>query len=152
MWIAPQAWQLDAVKRETPAGMASFVDRFVHDAKVGFLSNAEPFSYFSQRGVTESTRSVSGWFESNVARPVDKAVESATDYVGEKVDQGQKAAREAAEAAAQQARHSTAYAAEQAQRAQAAAARAARSVGDAVGNATKQALDGLSEAWQKFAW
>jgi hypothetical protein len=152
MWIAPQAWQLDAWKRQAAAGVASFVERFVHDSKVGFLKNAEPFSYFSQRGITESTRSVSGWFEANVARPADRAVESATDYVGEKVDQAQQAAREAADAAEQKARQAAAYAAEQAKRAQAAAEQAARRAGDAIGNATQQAVEGLGAAWKKLGW
>ena len=152
MWIAPQPWQLNAWKRQSPAGVASFVDKFMHDSKVGFLNNAEPFSYFSQRGITESTRSVSGWFEANVARPVDKAVESAADYVGEKVDQAQQAAREAAQAAEQKARQAAAYAAEQASRVKAAAEQAAQSAGQAIDKATKQAVDSLGAAWGKLGW
>lgn len=132
LWIRPQAWQLDAWNSAAPAGVVSFVDRFVHDAKVGFLNNAEPFSYFSSRGVTESARSISGWFEANVARPVDKAVESTIDEVTQKAEQA------------------AAYAAEQARRAKAAAEQAAQRVGDAVGNTTQQAVEALGDAWKKY--
>lgn len=86
MWISPQKWQIDAWNRTAAAGVVQFVDSFVHDSKVGFLQNAEPFSYFSTRGVSESTHSVSGWIETNVSRPVDKAVETTVDYASEKAE------------------------------------------------------------------
>jgi hypothetical protein len=38
--------------------VVEFFARFVHDSKVDFLLNAEPFSYFSQRGIEESSVSI----------------------------------------------------------------------------------------------
>lgn len=152
LWIAPQPWQLEAWKRPAPAGVASFVDRFVHDSKVGFLHNAEPFSYFSRRGVSESTRSVAGWFDTHVARPVDGAVEAASDYVAQKVDEVQKAALEAAKAGEQKARQAANYAAEQAQRVKTAAEQVAERTGEAIGQTTRQAVDSLSGALEKLGF
>ncbi len=56
-----------------------FIHTYLHDSKVGFINNIEPFSYFSQRGVSESSRSVYGGLEYNINRPVNKAVESTVD-------------------------------------------------------------------------
>ena len=38
----------------------SFYQNYIHDSKYGFMSNAEPFSYFRQRTVYESRRSGKG--------------------------------------------------------------------------------------------
>ncbi len=152
MWISPQEWQVEAWKRNAVAGVTQFVDAFVHDSKVGFLQNAEPFSYFSTRGVTESSRSVSGWIEANVTRPVDKAVESTVDYAAEKAEQAKKAAAEAAAAAEKKAQQAMDYAAQKAQQAKQAAADAAKSAGQAISNTTQQAVDGLESAWKRIGW
>lgn len=133
-------------------GVTQFVDAFVHDSKVGFLQNAEPFSYFSTRGVTESSRSISGWIEANVTRPVDKAVESTVDYAAEKAEQAKKAAAEAAAAAEKKAQQAMGYAAQKAQQVKQAAADAATSAGQAISNTTQQAIEGLEAAWKRLDW
>jgi hypothetical protein len=148
MWISPQSWQLNAWKRAADEGMTQFVHGFIHDSKVGFLQNAEPFSYFSQRGIHESTRSVSGWMEANVTRPVDKAVESTVDYAAEKAEQAKKAAHEAALAAEKTAAQAMHYASEKASQAKAAAS----SAGQSIANGAQQAMDALSTAWGKYGW
>jgi hypothetical protein len=152
MWISPLPWQVAAWKSDATTGAMNFVHSFVHDSKVGFLANAEPFSYFSQRGVHESSRSVSGWIEANVTRPVDRAVESTVDFATEKAEQAKKAAQDAAAAAKKKAQEALDYAAQKAEQARKAAADAAQSAGKSIGDATKQAIDGLSAAWDKFGW
>jgi Uncharacterized alpha/beta hydrolase domain (DUF2235) len=152
MWISPMSWQVAAWKADASTGAMNFVHSFVHDSKVGFLANAEPFSYFSQRGIHESTHSVSGWIEANVTRPVDKAVEATVDYAAEKAEQAKKAAHDAAVAAQKKAKEAWDYAAQKAEQARQAAAEAAKSAGQSMGNATKQAVDALGSAWDKFGW
>jgi hypothetical protein len=51
-------WQLAAWDKNASDGVVEFVGRYVHDSKVDFLLNAEPFSYFSSRGVAESGISI----------------------------------------------------------------------------------------------
>lgn len=98
VWISPQKWQLQAWRKNCDAGVANFVNQFIHDSKVGFIHNAEPFSYFSQRGISESMHSVQGWFDQHVARPVDHAVEATVDYSKEKAAQVKQAASDTADA------------------------------------------------------
>lgn len=49
----PEKWRVEAWK--TPAAPAStrFFTRYVHNSKVDFVLNAEPFSYFRPRGIFE---------------------------------------------------------------------------------------------------
>jgi hypothetical protein len=54
-------WQFAAWDSTAPDGAVDFVFRYVHDSKVDFMSNIEPFSYFRPRGVEES--SISAWEE-----------------------------------------------------------------------------------------
>nr|WP_315228801.1 DUF2235 domain-containing protein [uncultured Albidiferax sp.] len=83
MWISPQKWQMDAWKKQAADGPMNFVASYIHDSKVGFLGNVEPFSYFSQRGIVESEHSVQGWFEDHVVEPTGQAVEALTDKAKE---------------------------------------------------------------------
>ena len=57
-YVKPQDWQLSAWDGNAAAGVLDFVGKYVHDSKVDFLMNAEPFSYFKARGIEESTASV----------------------------------------------------------------------------------------------
>jgi len=177
MWIAPEAWQRDAWKKSANDGVMSFIHTYVHDSKVGFMSNAEPFSYFSKRGIGESSRSIQGWFEDRVARPVDKAYESTVDAASRGIEKGAEAAKKAQDAVvdkAQQARDAIAEKAQQAKEAitetatkvqraatevstkveNAAGAavnqgqQAVQSFGNTVGQATQDAVSGLQSAWQ----
>ncbi len=152
IWISPKAWQIAAWKSTASAGVMDFTHTFVHDSKVGFLQNAEPFSYFSQRGVSESSHSVSGWLEANVSRPVDKAVEATVDYATEKAEQAKKAAHDEAVAVENKAKQALDYAAEKAAQAKAAAAQAAQAAGEAIGSTAKEAVRGLETAWGKLGW
>lgn len=158
MWIKPQDWQLKAWYSTAPRGVMDFIHTYVHDSKVGFMSNAEPFSYFSQRGINESNRSVYGWIEHNVNRPVDQAVETATDYASEKVEQAKKvasetadkvqsAAKETAEKVSQTVDDAVEYASEKAEQAKKVASEAA----DKVQSAAKQAADKVSQTVDEAA-
>jgi hypothetical protein len=57
-YVRIQEWQLTAWDTTAPDGVTDFVSKYVHDSKVDFLLNAEPFSYFSTRGVDESSVSI----------------------------------------------------------------------------------------------
>jgi hypothetical protein len=69
-YIRVHEWKLAAWDSTAPEGVVSFVSRYVHDSKVDFLGNAEPFSYFKSRGVDESTISVweeaGAWLRSKI--------------------------------------------------------------------------------------
>jgi hypothetical protein len=60
-YVTIQEWQLAAWDAPAPDNVVKFVADYLHDSKVDFLLNAEPFSYFSVRGVEES--SISVWQE-----------------------------------------------------------------------------------------
>ncbi|HEY4664276.1 MAG TPA: DUF2235 domain-containing protein, partial [Comamonas sp.] len=158
MWIKPQDWQLKAWYSTAPRGVMDFIHTYVHDSKVGFMNNAEPFSYFSQRGISESNRSVYGWIEHNINRPVDQAAESAVDYASEKVEQAKKvasetadkvqsAAKETAEKVSQTVDDAVEYASEKAEQAKKVASEAA----DKVQSAAKQAADKVSQTVDEAA-
>lgn len=51
-------WQLTAWDADAPKGALDFVSKYVHDSKVDFMGNIEPFSYFRPRAIEESTVSV----------------------------------------------------------------------------------------------
>lgn len=147
LWISPKAWQMEAWKRNAGDGVMDFVHSFVHDSKVGFMSNAEPFSYFSQRGVSESNRSVRGWLEANVARPVDGAIESSADYAEEKAEQVSKAAAEKAE----QVKKAAIEKAEQAKRAAAEAAKKAKETAIETAEKAKRAAAEVAQKAKEVA-
>lgn len=144
MWISPKPWQLEAWSRTAKPGVMGFVHTYVHDSKAGFLNNAEPFSYFSKRGVSESSRSVQGWFEDNVARPVDKAYEATVEAASLGIEKGADAIHKAQEAAiekAQQARELLDQAANKVQQ-------AAQSTAQTIGERTQEAISLAKQAWR----
>ncbi|TQK10667.1 DUF2235 domain-containing protein [Herbaspirillum sp. SJZ107] len=55
------SWQLAAWDTNASDAVVNFFTQYIHDSKVDFLMNVEPFSYFMQRGVDES--SISIWKE-----------------------------------------------------------------------------------------
>jgi hypothetical protein len=57
-YLELRRWQLAAWDMTASDGVVGFVSRYVHDSKADFLLNAEPFSYFSYRGVEESSISI----------------------------------------------------------------------------------------------
>jgi hypothetical protein len=54
-YIKIHDWKLAAWESNATNGVVEFMSRYVHDSKVDFLGNAEPFSYFMARGVNESS-------------------------------------------------------------------------------------------------
>lgn len=151
MWIQPQEWQKKAWYATASQGVASFINSYIHDSKVGFLNNIEPFSYFSQRGVSESNRSIYGWLEYNVNRPVNHAVEAVTDYATEKGQQAKQAATEAVEKVHSTAQQAADYASAKAEQVWDATKDAAQRSKDMAGEAAKQTQQAVSNAVNKAA-
>ncbi|MCH7335474.1 DUF2235 domain-containing protein [Acinetobacter sp. NIPH 2699] len=58
--ISIDDWELNSWEQTANAPVTDFYQRYVHDSKYGFLSNAEPFSYFYQRTIFEPRRSGQG--------------------------------------------------------------------------------------------
>ncbi len=53
----PEQWRLDAWLTNAPDSIVNFFSRYVHNSKVDFIANVEPFSYFRPRGVFEQKSS-----------------------------------------------------------------------------------------------
>ncbi|MCH7395262.1 DUF2235 domain-containing protein [Acinetobacter dispersus] len=53
-------WQFQSWENGSTPEIMDFYQNYIHDSKYGFISNAEPFSYFRQRTVYESRRSGKG--------------------------------------------------------------------------------------------
>jgi hypothetical protein len=49
----PEQWRLDAWMTNAPDSIVNFFARYIHNSKIDFVSNVEPFSYFRPRGVFE---------------------------------------------------------------------------------------------------
>lgn len=49
----PEQWRLDAWMTNAPDDIVSFFTHYVHNSKVDFIANTEPFSYFRPRGIFE---------------------------------------------------------------------------------------------------
>jgi hypothetical protein len=60
-YVKIQDWQLTAWDATANDSVVDFISHYIHDSKVDFLLNVEPFSYFSPRRVEES--GVSIWQE-----------------------------------------------------------------------------------------
>lgn len=56
--VRPAKWRLDAWKTTASEPVLNFMQRYVHDSKSGFIHALEPFSYFTARGMAESSRNV----------------------------------------------------------------------------------------------
>lgn len=56
--VRPAKWRLDAWKTTASDPVFNFIQRYVHDSKSGFIHALEPFSYFTARGMAESSRNV----------------------------------------------------------------------------------------------
>lgn len=102
-YVKLEEWQVSAWDTPASTGVVGFVSHFIHDSKVDFVLNAEPFSYFKPRGVMESTVSV--WTEwgdwiggkaSAASDAVSGAYESGKRQVGQAVDTTTQAAKDAA--------------------------------------------------------
>lgn len=138
-YLKPENWQIAAWDSPAKPSVVHFVQDFVHDSKVDFVGNIEPFSYFRPRGIQESTKNV--WHEAGdwigaKAQTVGAAAESAYDATATKVGE----TADAAAAAAKKAVDATAAAATKAYDATSAAA--ARAAEAAKRQAAETAQDG----------
>lgn len=144
-------WQFAAWERSAPQGAIDFIANFVHDSKVDFMGNVEPFSYFRPRGVEESTISV--WAEGgNWIRPrVNTAIsvaEAGRAKIASATGKALAEARKAAEVAQEKAREAAEFAeikgkeaAEVASSAYAATAKSAKEAADAAKQRAQEAAD-----------
>ncbi|CAD6532982.1 T6SS phospholipase effector Tle1-like catalytic domain-containing protein [Paraburkholderia sabiae] len=68
--VKPDAWRLKAWDSTASEDVLTFVGKYVHDSKAGFLAGIEPFSYFRPRGMTEASRNVleagKQWLDDNL--------------------------------------------------------------------------------------
>lgn len=139
-YIKAQPWQLRAWDTPASEGVWRFVHDFVHDSKVDFIANVEPFSYFRLRMMQESTRSV--WNETG-------------DWIEDKANKAANAADEAAQAAQHKARQAADWGAEKAQQTQDAATHVyesgkakARAAEQWAERKARQAQDAASQAYE----
>lgn len=80
-YVRIREWQLAAWDTDASNGAVEFVSKYIHDSKVDFMGNIEPFSYFRPRGVHESTISV--WQEGGewIRNKSRSAVQAVVDTV-----------------------------------------------------------------------
>lgn len=143
-------WQLAAWDRNAPQGAIDFIASFVHDSKVDFMGNVEPFSYFRPRGVEESCISV--WAEGgNWIRPRVKAAISVAEAGSAKIagvaEEAVVKARKSAEAAQEKALEAAEFAKIKASE----AAAAASSAYAATAKSAKEAADAAKHRAQEAA-
>ncbi|USX23983.1 DUF2235 domain-containing protein [Oxalobacteraceae bacterium OTU3CINTB1] len=159
-YLKLEDWQLSAWDKPASNGVVNFVSQFIHDSKVDFIGNIEPFSYFKPRGVWESNVSV--WTEwgnwvvvksDAVSKTVGDAYESGKQQVGEAVDATTKAAKDTAAAAQRKAEEAAEYTKRKAEEAAAytqrkakEAADYARQKADEAAAAAKRAYDATAKA------
>ena len=153
-YIKPQDWQLEAWDRTASTAVVQFVSHYVHDSKVDFIMNVEPFSYFKARGVQESTISIwqegGNWIydKAEVVSEASKAAyEAGKNKAEAAVDATTKAAKEAADAAQRKAKQAADYAQEKA----AQAADAANRAYDATAKAAREAADEAKRKAEEIA-
>jgi Uncharacterized alpha/beta hydrolase domain (DUF2235) len=142
-YVKPYDWQLNAWDANAPAGVVDFVAQFVHDSKVDFIGNVEPFSYFKPRGVQESTISIwqeGGNWVSDKVRAVAAAADSGFNTA-------KKEAAHAYDVAAQK----TAEAADAAKRKAQEAAAAANEAYETTAKAASDAADAVKQKAQEAA-
>ncbi|CAH0285037.1 hypothetical protein SRABI118_03900 [Massilia sp. Bi118] len=153
-------WQLAAWDLTSPGGVTEFVSHYIHDSKVDFLLNAEPFSYFSARGVGES--SISVWQESGnwlrakgraIGNTVAAGLESGEKKLREIGDATSKAASEAADTVQQKVGQAADFASSKAKESAQATSRAYTAVVDAAHHTIatgKQTMDELEDNGERI--
>ncbi len=164
-YVKPEDWQLSAWDSNAAPGVLDFVAAYVHDSKVDFLMNAEPFSYFKARGIEESTSSVwqdaGAWIQTkgteashavqSTAAAGRAKVEQAADTVATTAKETAQTvadhAREAAEAVEQRAIQARDYVQHKAEEATTAVKRTAEQAATEVRRGANQVADGAREAY-----
>jgi hypothetical protein len=99
-YLRIQDWQLAAWDATADDSVVDFFSRYIHDSKVDFLLNVEPFSYFSARGVGESSINIwqeGGYWLGSKARLM-------TDTAAEAVEKAEDKAREIGNASSETAK------------------------------------------------
>lgn len=133
-YVEIEEWQLAAWDADPPEPVVDFIRRYVHDSKVDFLGNIEPFTYFRPRGVEES--SVSVWAEGG------NWIQTKIDNVASVAGVGKEKITNAAEAAATRAR----IVAEAAQKKAVEAAGFAKQKADETAYAVNRAFDATARS------
>lgn len=149
-YIEIKDWQLIAWDADPSPSVVNFVARYVHDSKVDFLGNIEPFTYFRPRGVEES--SVSVWTEGGnwIRTKVHNAASAASAGKEKLVNVAEEAAARA-EVGAEVAQKKAIEASEFARRKASEASLAANRAYDATARSTKEAADEASRRAQEAA-
>jgi hypothetical protein len=160
-YIKPADWKISAWDQTASNGVVDFVARYVHESKVDFIFNIEPFSYFRSRGIQESTVNVTVewgyWLSDKVEdgkQAIGQAYESGKKKVGEAADATVETAKEAADEARRRAEAAAAAAqrkAEEAARYAERKAQEAKAVAERAYDATTQAASDAAEAAQRKA-
>lgn len=168
-YVKPQDWQIQAWDTKAPAGVVEFVSKYVHDSKVDFVGNIEPFSYFKPRGVDESTINIwqaGGRWLGGKAKAAGDAVEAAADTTAKAAtkaydasakaandayDASVKAANEAAQAAKIKAQQAADFAAEKARQAYESTSKAATEAAQAAQHKAEEAANYANQMAKKAA-
>jgi hypothetical protein len=168
-YVKPEDWQLSAWDSNAAPGVLDFVSKYVHDSKVDFLMNAEPFSYFKARGIEESGASVwqdaGAWIQNKsaqAAHAVQSTAAAGRARVGRAADTVAATARETAQTAADNAREAAEaterrvvetrdYVQHKAEQAATAVKRTAEQTATQVTNTAREAYDTASTQAQRAA-
>jgi hypothetical protein len=149
-YVEIKDWQLTAWDTDATPNAVEFVSFYVHDSKVDFMGNIEPFTYFRPRGVEESSVSVwaegGNWIRNKAEAASSEALSVAAAGKEKVVAVAEGAAtmgKRTAEAAQQRVNEATDFATRKAKEAAEASARAYDSAADAgrkaVDTATRKA-------------
>jgi len=167
-YIKPEEWQISAWDQPAGDSVVDFVARYVHDSKVDFVFNAEPFSYFRPRGVQESTVNVTvewgywlsdkvdegkqalGYAYESGMRKAGKVTDATMQTARQATEEAQRRAEAAAAAANHKAEEAARFAQQKAHEAKAAVSRAydatSQAASDAAQAAQRRALDAAAFA------
>lgn len=153
-------WQLEAWDSSAGPGVLHFVASYVHDSKVDFIGNKEPFSYFKARGIDESTSSVwqdaGAWIQTKKAEvsqtvqstvavgkaKAEQVVDTVTSTVNDTAQEVAETAQETAEAVKRRAIQARDYASKKVEE----VAGAARETAGNIANGASRAADQVNRA------
>lgn len=98
-YVKPEQWQVDAWDNDAPANVVNFVSTFIHDSKVDFLGNIEPFHYFRLRVIQESSvsiwREASDWIDARAVaakQGAERMIEAGISWIKQTADGAARAA------------------------------------------------------------
>lgn len=112
-YVEIKDWQLAAWNRVALEPAINFIASYVHDSKVDFLGNVEPFTYFRPRGVDESGISVwaegGNWIRAEIGNAISMAAAGKQKFV-DAAEAAASKAKIAAEAAQKKANEASEFA------------------------------------------